>query len=105
MEKFKIYIDRLKHGHIEKIDVTTPPSFLEVDEESLVFSEDVRVEGQAYLAEDHLVVQVDFQTAAFIPCSICNQPVRIPIDIRDHYFTEPLTEVHSAIFDITNEVR
>lgn len=104
MEKFKIYIDRLKNGHVEKFVTTTSPAFLEIDEDELTFHDGVQVKGEAYLADDHLVAHVSVTTSAFLPCSICNTPVRIPISIKDVY-TTPLAEIHSAIYDLTDQVR
>ena len=105
MEKFKIYIDRLKNGHVEKFNETAPPTLLNIEEDELAFHEDIQVNGEAYLADDHLVAHFSIETSAFLPCSICNEPVRLPIVIKDAYSTLPLTEVHSAICDLTDEIR
>ena len=105
MEILKIYIDRLKEGDTEKLDATLPPSILDIQEEELSFPEEVRVSGEVYLADEHLVAHLQAQTTALIPCSICNEPVKLAILVKDHYATEPLSEIRSAIFDLTPEVR
>ena len=105
MEKFKIYIDRLKNGHVEKFDETIAPTFLDIEEEELTFHEDVKVDGEVYLAEDHLVIHFSVETAANLPCSICNDPVHIPIIIQNAYSTIPLTDINSAIYDLSEEIR
>jgi len=105
MEKFKIYIDRLKNGHVEKFKETVGPEFLEINEKELCFPQDIQVTGEAYLADDHLVAHFSIKTSATLPCSICNEPVHIPIDIQNAYSTVPLEEVRSAIYDLSNEIR
>lgn len=105
MEKFKIYIDRLKNGHVEKFKETVGPEFLEIEEEELSFPQELQVAGEAYLADDHLVTHFSIKTTATLPCSICNESVHIPIDIQNAYSTVSLEEVRSAIYDLSNEFR
>ncbi len=105
MEKFKIYVDRLKNGNSEKFNETVEPAFLDIHEEELAFEENVQIKGEAYLADDHLVAHFSIETSAYLPCSICNEAVRIPLSIKDSYNTTPLTEIHSGIHDLTNEIR
>jgi uncharacterized metal-binding protein YceD (DUF177 family) len=105
MESLKIYIDRLKSGHALKIDEMLSPDFLEVDEEDLLFENLVRIKGEAYLANEHLIVHFNVETQACLPCSICNDPIHIPIIIQNVYLSQPLVEIKGAIFDMTNEIR
>jgi uncharacterized metal-binding protein YceD (DUF177 family) len=105
MDKLKIYIDRLKSGDAEKLDITLPPDFLEVEEEDLAFVEPVRVFGETYIANDHLVISLSIDTSAFIPCSVCNEAVRIPLELRNIYLTKPLEEIKGVVFDLAEEVR
>lgn len=105
MENLKIYIDRLKGGHPLKIEETLSPEFLDVHEEELAFEEPVHVKGEAYLAEDHLVMHLAIKTSAILPCAICNDAVVSPIGVKDVYLTEPLSEIKTAIFDLTDLVR
>ncbi len=105
MENLKIYIDRLKGGNALKIEETLPPDFLDVDDEELVFEETVRIQGEAYLADEHLVIHLNIETSAFLPCSICNDAVSTPISLKNIYLTEPLSEIKGAIFDLGQQVR
>jgi uncharacterized metal-binding protein YceD (DUF177 family) len=105
MEKFKIYIDRLKNGHVEKFKETVPSDFLDVEEEELSFPKSLEVNGEAYLADDHLVTHFSVHTSVKIPCSICNESVEIPISIQNAYSTISLEEIPSAIYDLTPEIR
>lgn len=105
MENLKIYIDRLKGGHPFKIDETLPPEFLEVKDDELLFKDPIRVSGEAYLADDHLIIHLAIETAVLLPCSICNDPVVNPIHVKNIYLTEPVAEIKSAIYDLANHVR
>jgi len=96
---FKIYVDRLDDGKVEKIDEEVSSEFLEVCEKSLKFSEKVKVGGQVYLADDYLVLKFSFDLKAFLPCSICNEQVSIAISRGDMYNSEPLSEVSGGVFD------
>ena len=103
--QLKIYIDRLKDGHAEKIDETINSEILAVQEEHLSFLGQISIAGQAYLAEDHLIINSKISSVALIPCSICNKPVEVPIVLENFYFTIPLNELNSSVFDLTDEVR
>jgi uncharacterized metal-binding protein YceD (DUF177 family) len=106
MEKrFKIFTDRLKDGHAETIQEETPSDFLDIHEKELSFPEPVRISGQAYLAENHLVIQLHIETSAELPCSICNSPTKVPIIVDDFYNTEAIEDLRSPIFDYTESLR
>ena len=98
-EDFKIYIDRLKGGQVQKIEGSFSPSFLEVDEEELQFDQPVIVKGEAYLTDDHLIIHLSAATMAEMPCSVCNKMIKTPLSVGNFYHTEPLTEIPDAIYD------
>ena len=102
---FKIYIEQLRNGHEEKIDEKLDPGFLDVCEPDLVFSEPVELKGVAYLAEQELVFHWDIRTEAVIPCSICNEPVRVPIHIHDFYYSEPVREIKTGVYSFKDLLR
>ncbi len=103
-EQFKIYIDRLKNGHTEKIQVEVDSSFLNIEEKELSFPETVGIRGEAYLAEDHLVLHIKIKTRSKIPCVICNESFFYPIDV-DFYHTMPVGEIVNPIFDYSTILR
>ncbi len=95
---FKIYIDQLRDGHEEKIIEKLNPAFLDVREEDLNFVDPVDIKGEAYLAENDLVLHLDIHTLATIPCAICNEEVKVPINLNNFYHTVPTTEIKSGIY-------
>lgn len=102
---FKIYVEQLRDGHEEKIHEKLDPNFLEINEPELTFDKPVKVEGAAYLAERELVLHWDIQTEALIPCSICNEPVRVTIHIPNFYYSESLEEIKTGIYNFKNLLR
>jgi uncharacterized metal-binding protein YceD (DUF177 family) len=105
MDQFKIYVNRLNNGQAQNHAEVLPPDFLEVQEEALNFKENIHISGTTYLADDHLVSHLDIEATAFIPCSICNEPVRIPILIKDLYLSKPLDDIKGAIYDLADDIR
>lgn len=105
MKELKIYIDRLKNGQKQKIQESISPDFLEIDEEDLAFEDPVILQGEAYTANEHLVIHLDIQTTAYLPCSVCNDTIGVPLVIKNLYLTHPLADIPGAIFDLTNELR
>lgn len=94
---FKIYVDRLKNGLTEKIDFTVDSDFL--DAPDIAFSAPATVQGEAYLADEHLIIHLQAQTEAKVPCVICNTPFTMKIVVSDFYHSTPLSEIKTAVFD------
>ncbi len=103
--ELQVFIDRLKDGHTEEIEEQIGSEILDIDEPSLSFGPHVMIEGKVYLADDHLVVHLSLRAEAKIPCSICNETVTIPLQIKDFNTTLPLTEIPSHILDLTDILR
>lgn len=104
-ERFKIYVEQLRGGHVETLSESFSPEFLDVHEKDLKFIDPVFIKGEAYLAEDILVLHVDISTLAVIPCSICNEPVKVNIAIRGSYQAIPLEEVKGGIYNFQHVIR
>jgi hypothetical protein len=105
MDQFKIYVNRLNDGQSQTHDEILPPDFLEVQEEALRFQENIHITGSTYLADDHLISHFDIDASALIPCCICNEPVRIPILIKNLYLSKPLVDIKGAIYDLLDDIR
>lgn len=106
MEKsFKIYVDRLKNGNVEKILGSFDPDFFQIQEKDLQFSSPVELKGEIYLSEDHLILHLSGKTHFKMPCSICNQMIEAPLEIKNYYHTVPLSELPSAIYYFDEQLR
>jgi len=102
---FKIYIEQLREGHEEKIHEQLGPDFLDIHEPDLTFDKPVELEGVAYLAEHELVLHWDIRTEALVPCSICNEPVRVPIHVQNFYYSVPDSEIKTGIYNFKDLLR
>lgn len=102
---FKIYVEQLRNGHSREVNEAFPPDFLEIQEENLSFTDKVTVEGEAYLAGDTLVLHFVIAAHGIIPCSICNEPVKVEISISDFYHAEPLAEIKTGVFNFRDIMR
>lgn len=96
---FKIHIEQLRNGHSNEIDEVFSPSFLDVNEESLSFTDKVHVQGEAYLAGEMLILHFVVVAHGLIPCSICNELVKVEINIPNFYHAEPLADIKGGIFN------
>lgn len=102
---FQIHIDRLGGERVEKIVGPFDPSFLEVNEAELQFPYPVEVKGEAYLSEDHLVLHFDASTRAKMPCSVCNEMIETMVEVKNNYYTQPLSEIKGAVFNFQDTLR
>lgn len=104
-EGFKIHVERLRHGAVEKIHEEFTPEFIDVHEEGLDFQDPVFVEGEAYIADHELILCLKVSTYAHIPCSGCNDLVKVQIQIPKLYAAEPLESIKSGTFSMESIIR
>lgn len=104
-EAFKIFVEQLRNGHTEHVDIAPTPDFLDVSDRDLSYRDPVKIEGDAYLAGDALVLHFVLETQATIQCTICNEPIKVEISIPDFYHMEPLEEIKTGIFSFLEIVR
>ena len=103
-DAFKIFVEQLKDGHTEEIEESFDPSFIDVDPE-LTFKDPIEVSGEAYIAEDTLVLRIEVDTKAILPCLICGEPVTVDIKIPSLYHVEPLSNIKTGIFNFQDVLR
>lgn len=104
-DAFKIYVEQLRDGHVEQISEKLSSEFLEINERDLKYLGDVTVTGEAYLANDDLILHLNAETIAVIPCSICNEPVKVGVSLKGFYHSIPLLEIKGAIFNYMEILR
>lgn len=104
-ERFKIFLEQLKSGDTEKIDITCSSDFLAVNEDDLRFEGPVHVTGDVYLADEELILHLDVSAKAIIPCSICNEPVKVEVEVIGFYHAEPIAELKTGSFNFQEVLR
>lgn len=97
-EVFKIYVDQLRNGHVEQIDENVSTAFLHLEEEEIRFDAMLHLAGEVYFAENELVIHLHVTTNVYIPCRICNTPVKILMDLDNLYLTVEPEEYKSGVF-------
>jgi uncharacterized metal-binding protein YceD (DUF177 family) len=97
-DPFKIYVDRLREGTTYSIKEEVPPDFLDIHEKELEFFKPVKISGEAYLADQDLVVSMEAEATAVIPCRICGKPVETVVSLPRFHHSIPVKEVKGAIF-------
>lgn len=104
-DAFKIYVEQLREGHIEKIEEKLSPEFLDVHDRDLDYSDPVSITGEAYLAENELIINLDIFTQAILPCVICMEPVKVDVKVQGHYYAIQLVQIKGGIFNFKNMLR
>jgi len=100
-----IYIDRLALGKSENIEVILPFDFLQADDEDVRFCAPISVKGEAYVADDHLILRLSLGTQFSTKCAICNGACEVQISLEHFYQTVPLAKIPSAVFNFGDLVR
>jgi len=101
----KIFIEQLRDGRKENIELTVPSDFLDLNDKDLVAAGPVAIQGEAYLAGGSLVLHLDCRTEVKMPCAICNKAMTLPLHAKEIYFLQPESELAEAIFDYSRVVR
>lgn len=104
-ESYKILTDRLRDGHVEILEEVFPPEVIDVREKDLSFVDPVQVSGKAYLADGELILHLSATTYCYIPCSICNEPVKVEVGFTDFYHAQSLSEIKTGAYDYQDLVR
>ena len=100
-----LFIDRLQSGKTEKIKEILSSEFLDVHEPELKFSDKIFIDGEAYLANEHIIIQLEIKLSAVIPCSICNLPTEFPLELHRFYHTEEISQIKSHIYNYSSSLR
>lgn len=104
-DAFKIYVDQLTGGAEKSLEETLSPEFLDIQEKELAFMQPVHLSGIAYTTDSELVLNWSAETKATLPCSICNELIVVPIQVKSEYTCVPLKEIKTGIFDYRKLLR
>lgn len=104
-DAFKVYVEQLRSGNVEQLKEEFNPDFLDIHEKELIFADTVYLNGEAYLAENDLILHFNISTMAEMPCRICNETVKVPIKVQNVYHHEPLSAIKSGIFNMLDVLR
>lgn len=105
LDSFKIHLEQLRDGKTAKINEKFEPEFLDVHEKDLEFKKPVEVNGEVYIAGEGLVLHFVIIAYAYLPCSVCNEPVEVEIAVKNFYHVEPLADIKGGIFNFKEVLR
>lgn len=105
MDNLNVYVDRLKNGERHCFNEALDPAFLDLPGDELSFVEKVLLKGEAYFVDNHLVIHLNISAPATLPCSICNDPARIEIAMKNLCLTIPSEEIKGAVYNIASTIR
>lgn len=104
-KELPIYIDRLRDGRVEKITEELDPKVLDISDSEIDWPGPVYVTGEAYLAEDFLLVSLSIKAEVLLHCRVCNEQFSYPITLSKIDQEVPLEEIHDAAFDALALIR
>ena len=102
---FTLHLHHLKEGTPFCLEDDFDPSFLDIHEEDLQFVDPVHVKVKIEKKDSLLIFHLSLNTYATIPCSICNQPTKTPLTLKDYVHTEEMASYTHAHFDYTEILR
>ena len=100
-----LYIDRLKGGKSEEIEGDFNPQELDLIDDSVRFKSSIHLQGEGYVADEELLFHFSAETEVELPCLICNEPVKYPINIKGIYKAFPIDEIKGGVCDIVPAIR
>jgi len=104
-QSVKIYIERLRGGKNEEILEKLDPAFLDISEKEVAFKEPIEVKGEAYLAEDWLIIRLSIVAYVELQCALCCERFRYAINLEDMLHEEPLENIREATYDLLPLIR
>lgn len=104
-QSLKIYIERLRGGKNEELSEKLEPSFMDISEKEVLFKEPIEVTGEAYLAEDWLILHLSIKTSVELQCALCCDRFRYSIDLSEILHEESLEDIREASYDILPLIR
>ena len=99
-----IYIDRLHEGKVEPINTTIAVPTSSTEGEFLSFAAPIEVSGEAYLADEFLVLHLNLKTTVRMVCKICSEDILREVEMSGVYITEEITKIPSKTYDPTKAI-
>jgi len=103
---FYIEISRLRLAGSLPFQAEAPASFMDLKKEDpLHYEGKVNVKGKIDYNPDTLHLHLTLQATANVPCIICQNPVKVEVEVRDVHHVEMLDEVKGLELDFADFVR
>jgi len=104
-DALKVYIDRLRGGTTERFDLQVDAVELGLVDGQWSFKDSVSIDGQVYLANGELIVQMDLSAGLTMPCKVCNEGTDVEIKLAKLYHVQSVREIPSGVLDLSDLIR
>lgn len=104
-DTFKIFLDRLIDGSEQDLDDTISNDQLFVNEDELKFDNTTTVKGKAYLAADHLIIDIYAEVGVKMPCSVCNEFIPFNLKMERQKLTIPTEEIKNKVYNYKDLIK
>lgn len=104
-EAYKIYVDRLGLGKQQLIDEQVESKEFPLADEALRVASPLEIRGEAYTAQDQLVLHLKAGVTFLVPCAVCNEWTELPIQLEELYITEPLAAIRGGVYSFEEKLR
>lgn len=104
-DTFKIFLDRLTEGNEQDLDDVIPSDLIFANEHELKFGKDTTIKGKAYLASDHLVIDIYAKVEVKMPCIICSKWVPFVLEMEKQTHTIPIEDVKNKIYNYQDLIK
>ena len=104
-ENLKVYIERLQGSKTQKIDEILNASEISLQDDGLKFKDPIHVEGDAYVTDEWLIVQLHIHTQVIIPCALCNEAMTLELSCANFIEEIPLDEIRGQVYDLAALIR
>ncbi len=104
-DELKISLSLFTEGNEVDIHAIFSSDFLDIHEKELKFLEIISIQGKARRACDHILLEINAQCTALLPCSICNEWTSCPIVLNNVQLSKEVAEIKDNTFDATEMVR
>lgn len=103
---FVVYVDRIRDGSQVDLNEVSSPAFLDIDNDPEIRpSQDVSFSGNAYIADDWLIIQGSIETTLMMRCAMCSELFEFPVHITDWMHEEPIENCTSGTFSYEQLIR
>lgn len=102
---FEIPIASLSHDGDIKLEECVEVSALDLKDSEVMFISPLKLNGKAYLADNHIIIAVDAEIDIALSCTICNGDAKKTIVLENHYITKPLAEIKEPKFNYFDDLR
>lgn len=100
----RFFLDRIRAQGREVLDTSVSPDFMDIHEAGLSFPDPIKIEGEVYLAGEEVVMALRAETVICMPCAICNEEVRLPLQ-NAWTSIEPADSFRHGVIDLRETVR